>query len=129
MDNTHDQNEKQQPSYKVRREKREGEPNTHSHNAGDIGRSSFSDEHEQKRRDRKDGQVDEQCGTSHEESDIGGILGQLRRLQQAHLAYVDAHAERLRARLEENQEHRSQVLQDMQRLEAIVLERLQEENQ
>jgi hypothetical protein len=51
---------------------------------------------------------------------IGGILRQLRSLQEAHLAYVNAHGDRLEARLAENRQHKQTILQDMEDLEGEV---------
>lgn len=62
------------------------------------------------------------------EGDIGGIISQLRDLQQAHLAYVDAHEERLRKRLAESQEHRRKVAENMERLEQQAMRLLNEIN-
>lgn len=57
---------------------------------------------------------------------IGKILKQLQGLQQAHLNYVDAHKERLEARLQENEVHRSQVIEGMQQLENLLTKLLGE---
>ena len=48
---------------------------------------------------------------------IGGIIGQLQELQQEHLAYVKAHEDRLKKRLEENHAHQKNVLDKMEALE------------
>lgn len=51
---------------------------------------------------------------------IGGILRQLRSLQEAHLAYVNAHGDRLESRLAENRQHKQSILQDMEDLEGEI---------
>lgn len=76
--------------------------------------------------ERSSGATSKESQAESEQRDIGGILRQLRNLQQTHLAYVDAHGERLRKRLAENQEHRQRIADDMQRLEGIVLDLLDE---
>lgn len=48
---------------------------------------------------------------------IGGMMRQLSEIRQAHLAYVDAHAERLKKRLAENQEHRKTFTETASKLE------------
>lgn len=58
---------------------------------------------------------------------FGGMLRQLRRLQQAHLAYVEAHGDRLEKRLQENREHKQQVIDDMERLERQIVELMEKE--
>lgn len=60
---------------------------------------------------------------------IGGILGHLRFVQQAYLNYVDAHAERLEARLRENHAHKNEVLSKMQGLEDAVARLLSSQEQ
>lgn len=55
------------------------------------------------------------------EAALGGILSQLKLLQQDHLAYVQAHEQRLVQRLEENREHQKQVLARMNALEEEVV--------
>jgi hypothetical protein len=57
----------------------------------------------------------------------GGILRQLRELQQAHLAYVKAHEKHLEVRLKENQKHQRKIAEDMQKLEKVILQLLQED--
>ncbi|MFP4298665.1 MAG: hypothetical protein ACLFT0_12495 [Spirulinaceae cyanobacterium] len=81
--------------------------------------------------DRNRGGEQQSNSTEESEGDIGGILGQLRFLQQAHLNYVQAHAERLEARLAENKNHQDEVLSRMKSLEDAVARLLgfTEENQ
>ncbi|WP_445251101.1 hypothetical protein [Microcoleus sp. D3_18a_C4] len=47
-------------------------------------------------------------------------------MQQSHLAYVEGHEERLRARLKAAQEHHNQVLDQMKALELEILDLLGE---
>ncbi|MCT7948282.1 hypothetical protein NG798_00550 [Ancylothrix sp. C2] len=56
------------------------------------------------------------------EGNIGKIVGQLRELQRSHLAYVEAHEERLRQRLEQAKKHHQQILGKMQEMEAAIEE-------
>ncbi|MEL7039820.1 MAG: hypothetical protein AAFO04_30120, partial [Cyanobacteria bacterium J06592_8] len=48
---------------------------------------------------------------------FGGIRSQLKQLQADHLAYVEAHGQRLEARLQENRKHKSKVLADIEVLQ------------
>lgn len=48
---------------------------------------------------------------------LGGIRSQLKQLQADHLAYVEAHGQRLEARLQENRKHKSKVLADIEVLQ------------
>ncbi|MEG4070922.1 hypothetical protein QUA42_26955 [Microcoleus sp. Pol11C2] len=57
---------------------------------------------------------------------FGKILSQLRQLQRSHLAYVESHEERLRARLKAAQDHHGQVLDQMRNLELEILSLLGE---
>lgn len=61
------------------------------------------------------------------EAIIGGILRQLRQLQEAHLAYVEAHGERLEARLADNRKHKQQIISDMEELEKGIRKLLETE--
>jgi hypothetical protein len=59
-------------------------------------------------------------------ANFGKILSQLRQLQRSHLAYVESHEERLRARLKAAQDHHNQVLDQMKLLEQEILSLLGE---
>lgn len=61
------------------------------------------------------------------EAIIGGILRQLRQLQEAHLAYIEAHGERLEARLADNRKHKQQIISDMEELEKGIRKLLETE--
>lgn len=61
------------------------------------------------------------------EAIIGGILRQLRQLQNAHLAYIEAHGQRLEARLAENRKHKQQTIRDMEELEKGIHKLLETE--
>lgn len=63
------------------------------------------------------------------EKNPGGILRQLKALQAAHLAYVDAHQERLKKRLKESDQHKSKILEEMKQLEEDLMELLQAEEE
>ncbi|MDY7005036.1 MAG: hypothetical protein SWX82_14120 [Cyanobacteriota bacterium] len=82
--------------------------------------SSFGDE--SKRADRTMG------GTSYvavPKAVIGGILNRLRILENKHLKYVNNHGERLEKRLVENHSHKSEIYQDMQYLENLLVKLLE----
>jgi hypothetical protein len=55
------------------------------------------------------------------EANLGKILSQLRELQRSHLAYVEAHEERLQNRLKAAKEHHSSVMNQMNELEQEIL--------
>jgi hypothetical protein len=61
------------------------------------------------------------------EAIIGGILRQLRQLQETHLAYIEAHGERLEARLADNRKHKQQVIRNMEELEKEIHKLLETE--
>lgn len=82
-------------------------------------RFSSGDGGEQIRGNREDFPA---LNTEWGEAVIGKILSQLRELREAHLAYVNAHSDRLRARLAEDEEHRSKIITDMDELEQQLLQ-------
>ena len=55
------------------------------------------------------------------EASLGKILSQLRELQRSHLAYVEAHEERLQNRLKAAKEHHTTVINQMNELEQEIL--------
>jgi len=55
------------------------------------------------------------------ETNLGKILSQLRELQRSHLAYVEAHEERLQNRLKAAQEHHNNVTEQMKQLEQEII--------
>jgi hypothetical protein len=55
------------------------------------------------------------------EASLGKILSQLRELQRSHLAYVEAHEERLQNRLKAAKEHHTTVMNQMNELEQEIL--------
>lgn len=55
------------------------------------------------------------------EANLGKILSQLRELQRSHLAYVEAHEERLENRLKAAKEHHTTVINQMNELEQEIL--------
>lgn len=59
-------------------------------------------------------------------ANLGKILSQLRELQRSHLAYVEAHEQRLQSRLKAAQEHHNQALNQMKLLEQEILSLLGE---
>ncbi|WP_226580940.1 hypothetical protein [Microseira wollei] len=54
------------------------------------------------------------------------MLRQLRQIRQAHLAYVEAHGQRLEARLKENREHHQKILGEINDLEDELTKLLEE---
>lgn len=60
------------------------------------------------------------------ETNIGKIISQLRDLQTSHLAYVEAHEQRLAQRLEQARRHHQQVLAKMQDMESAIQELIAE---
>lgn len=54
-------------------------------------------------------------------ANLGKILSQLRKLQHSHLAYVQAHEERLKNRLKAAEEHHSNITDQMNHLEQEIL--------
>lgn len=94
--------------------------------SGNAGQAGESVRCEPKRSSRTDDQGFER---HRREKNPGGILRQLRALQAAHLAYVEAHQERLQKRLEESNQHKSKILEEMHQLEEDLLELLQLEDE
>ena len=54
-------------------------------------------------------------------ANLGKILSQLRVLQRSHLAYVEAHEERLKSRLKAAEEHHNNIADQMNHLEQEIL--------
>ena len=54
-------------------------------------------------------------------ANLGKILSQLRILQRSHLAYVEAHEERLKNRLRAAEEHHNNITEQMNQLEQEIL--------
>lgn len=77
------------------------------------------------------GGIDSQRGSSNRgdrtKRTAGGILRQLKQIKEAHLAYVNAHTERLRARLAEDEQHRQQIIDDIDQLGQEIVELLEDE--
>lgn len=71
----------------------------------------------------------ERSNHNRRQTNFGKILSQLRELQQSHLAYVESHEERLRARLKAAEEHHDQVLNQMKLLEQEILSLLGESSE
>lgn len=82
-------------------------------------RNCSGDGSESQRSDREDFSRNEGREAT---ADFGKILSQLEEIREAHLAYLNAHTDRLRARLAEDDEHRQKLINDMDKLrEAIIL--------
>lgn len=58
----------------------------------------------------------------YREGNLGGIVSQLRELRDQHLAFVDAHTERLKARLADDEQHRKEIIEKMNQLECQIRE-------
>ena len=69
----------------------------------------------------------ENCNRDGRNGGFGGILRQLRELRDEHLAFVDAHSERLRTRLAEDERHRKQIISKMALLERQIVQLLTEQ--
>jgi len=54
-------------------------------------------------------------------ANLGKILSQLRILQRSHLAYVEAHEERLKNRLKAAEQHHNDITEQMNELEQEIL--------
>ncbi len=59
-------------------------------------------------------------------SRLKGVLRQIKQLQSEHLAYVNAHGQRLEQRLQENREHKEKILGEIADLEKELNELLEE---
>ncbi len=53
---------------------------------------------------------------------VGGILRQLKQTKESYLEYVNAHTERLKLRLAEDETQRKQLMDDIARLESEICE-------
>lgn len=89
--------------------------------ADSIGKTRRISQHDGGKSQRSDGKAFA-SDTEWGKTVIGKILSQLRELREAHLAYVNAHSDRLRARLAEDDEHRSKIITDMDALEQQLLQ-------
>ena len=69
---------------------------------------------------------DSKGSVNRREANFGKILSQVKELQCSHLAYVEAHEERLQVRLKAAKEHHDQVLDQMKLLEQEILSLLGE---
>ncbi|MEG4323647.1 MULTISPECIES: hypothetical protein [unclassified Microcoleus] len=92
---------------------------------GGAGRQSESDGNEITNRSSEGDCTgiyrDSKGSVNRGEASFGKILSQVRELQHSHLAYVEAHEERLQARLKAAKEHHDQVLDQMKLLEQEIL--------
>jgi len=107
----------------------ESEFDAHSIEYSEAGSLSGTDEHQSQRIDRALGQ---RSGRKRGAADIGKMLRQLRQIRQTHLAYVEAHGQRLETRLKENREHHQKILGEMDRLEdelTKLIEQFKEEEE
>lgn len=69
------------------------------------------------------------CDGGQETRSVGGILRQLKRAKESYLEYVNAHSERLRLRLAEDEAQRRQLQEDISRLEREIAEIEEPENE
>lgn len=92
-------------------------------NIGEDRRNCDRDGSEPKRSDREDFSSNE---VGDRETTLGKILSQLRELREAHLAYINAHSDRLRMRLEEDERHRSAIIAGMDELEQQLILKMQQ---
>lgn len=88
-------------------------------NIGEDRRDGCPDGSESERSNRENFST---ANTREGEANPGKILSQLEAIRAAHLAYINAHTDRLRARLAEDEEHRSKIITDIDELrEQIIL--------
>lgn len=107
----------------LRREEDSSQHYTNSNNSRQAGKTSENAEYKQIGSDRAVGQTN---GWKLRAARLGGIRGQLRQLQAEHLAYVEAHGQRLEQRLQENRQHKTKVLADIAALEKELGELIDE---
>lgn len=107
----------------LQREKSQSEHNSDSINSGETGLASQDAENQSKRSNRTLGSDN---GWKLRVSRLGGIHRRVKQLQAQHLAYVEAHGQRLEARLQENREHKSQILEEITELEQELVELMNE---
>ena len=94
---------------------------------GAVGQESSKHGTEQIRFSGDDCSIREPLGTRLERRIQGKIIRQLKLLKQRQLDYVDAHTERLRLRLAEDEEHRKLLLHDVEQLEEELKELIESE--
>lgn len=68
----------------------------------------------------------ENSGGNDRAGGAGGIIRQLRELRDEHLGFVDAHSDRLKARLADDERHRKQIIEKMDLLERQIMQFLEE---
>lgn len=107
----------------LRREENQSQYHTNPSNSGEINKVSQSVTHESIRSDRTLGETN---GWKFRAARLGGIQRQLRQLQSQHLAYVEAHGQRLEARLQENRQHKTIILAEIAALEKELSELITE---
>jgi hypothetical protein len=89
-----------------------------SNNLRETRQASPADGSEQK---RGTGTAVKEAQSEQGEDVLGKILSQLRKLREEHLKYVNAHTERLKERLAEDEEHRQQIISEMDELEQEII--------
>ena len=107
----------------LQREEDEGQHYSDSFDSGQAGFFSQDDEYQSQRSNRTLGSYN---GYAFRVARLGGIYSRLKQLQAQHLAYVDAHGQRLEARLQENRQHKTQVLREISVLEKELLQLIEE---
>ena len=60
---------------------------------------------------------------------VGGILRRLAKIEEKHLKFVDAHTDRLKKRLADDERERQETKQDIEELRTEILSLLHPENQ
>lgn len=110
--------EKEGKDRGTRRAKSEVPTDVDTDSLGQAGQVSRADAGEP---ERGDGEALTTVNTQWREACLGKILSQLRELREAHLAYVNAHTDRLRVRLAEDEEHRSQIMTGLDELEQEII--------
>ncbi len=100
------------------REESEVPVHADSNDLRETGQASTADGSEQKRGTRT---TVKEAQSEQGEDAFGKILSQLRKLREEHLKYVNAHTERLKERLAEDEEHRQQLISEMDELEQEII--------
>jgi|SRR4028119_591672 hypothetical protein len=100
------------------REESEVPVHADSNDLRETGQASTADGSEQKRGTRT---TVKEAHSEQGEDGFGKILSQLRKLREEHLKYVNAHTERLKERLAEDEEHRQQLISEMDELEQEII--------
>ena len=107
----------------LQRKENESQYHSDSLNCGEAGLASQNNENQPQRGNRA---VGSDNGWQFRLSRLGGIHRPVKQLQAQHLAYVEAHGQRLEARLQENRQHKNQILEEITQLEQELIGLIEE---